>query len=1110
MFRRSINQIKDSLLGKNKSKGFKHFLKVYQENEKIILSGVLNNPVYKVKQLNFKSRFSDQVYSVKSEILSNEFEFKIDLYEHPELYQEEHNIFDLYLLINVVEESLSNEKIEQLKKKAEERIDSKGIRYFEYQIRLGRFQQTDISRTDIVKINDKSCTLYKTTKGNLSFAVNHKLKPNTKTQINYMKMYKGRLKLDGKVFTKNSIIDKSSIVFKSRDSGREIVFPVRFEHLTEETKKKYGLNRYRYTIEVDLNRVFSADIDQDIYDVFFEFDYHDCEQSVRVRVGHPRFRARVNIKSTFVHQNGKKLALSPYYTIKYRNLSVQVDLFDSEVYQYLTKMMKWSWVIRPFYRHKDIWVVGERPYKAQDTGFHFFKYMRENHPDKNVFYVIEEDSPELRNVKELGNILFYKSKRHIFHVLMASRIIGSHHPDYLYPLRTNEFKRKVKGLKVFIQHGVIGTKNIVHFYGKTSPSFQTDLFLVSSDLEKSIIVNDLGYNPEQVQVTGLSRFDSLFKKDITPKRQLLIIPTWREWLVNEEKFLESEYFKRYKSLINNTGLHALAEKYKFEIVFCLHPNMQQFSHFFKDSPVKIITQGEIDVQILLKESAIMITDYSSVAFDFSFLHKPILYYQFDRERFIGKKGSHINLDEDLPGDIVYSEIEILEGVKNYAENNFLMKEENIKKAQRFIKYKDLNSSERIFKAVRNARKESILDRGTKKEIVKVLFKRFRKSKYYFPTMKVFYSIAKKILPVDEKLIIFESGIGKQYSDSPKMIYEEILERELDYKKVWICNKNIKFRDSNTIRVKRLSPKYYYYLAKAKYWINNQNFPTYIKKRPETIYLQTWHGTPLKKMLYDIEKVHGRSDDYVERVGNAVKNWDYLISPSEYATKAFRSAFRYSGEIWELGYPRNDIFYWKEDKKEKIINKVKSQLRLPNDKKIILYAPTFRDDQTSNNNKFLFDINMDLHKMKEELGDDYILLLRMHVVISNKIQVDESLKDFVKNVSNYSDIQELLLISDVLITDYSSVMFDFANTGRPIIFYTYDLENYRDNLRGFYMDFENEVPGPFAFNTSDIIQNILNIDKVTKRYCQKYKEFQAKFCSLEDGNASKRVVDRLFK
>src|SRR5699024_3522010 len=131
---------------------------------------------------------------------------------------------------------------------------------------------------------------------------------------------------------------------------------------------------------------------------------------------------------------------------------------------------------------------------------------------------IDKDSPELKNVEPLGNVLYYKSKEHIEKTIAATRIIGSHHPDYLYPLRSDTFKKKVKGGKVFLQHGIMGTKNMIANYGKKTSGFETDLFLVSSHREKEIIVNDFEYKREDVAVTGLSRFDSLFEADVEVKR----------------------------------------------------------------------------------------------------------------------------------------------------------------------------------------------------------------------------------------------------------------------------------------------------------------------------------------------------------------------------------------------------------------------------------------------------------------------------------------------------------------------------------------------------------------------------------------------------------------
>lgn len=148
-------------------------------------------------------------------------------------------------------------------------------------------------------------------------------------------------------------------------------------------------------------------------------------------------------------------------------------------------------------------------------------------------------------------------------------------------------------------------------------------------------------------------------------------------------------------------------------------------------------------------------------------------------------------------------------------------------------------------------------------------------------------------------------------------------------------------------------------------------------------------------------------------------------------------------------------------------------------------------------------------MKERLGDEYVLLLRPHIIISNKIIIDKSLEDFIYNVADYEEISDLYLISDICITDYSSVMFDFANTRKPLLFFTYDLDHYKDNLRGFYMNFEDEAPGPLLKDNETLIDSIKNIETINKSYQEKYDKFYDKFCSFEKGNAAKRIVEKLF-
>lgn len=1073
----------------------KRFLKVFRKSNKNKLKsklhikqikdiyhieGFLNDTNYIVKELWLKSRNGKETITVETTSASNHFSFDLKMADFHNMFEADIDVFDLYLLVETKEET--------------------------YPIRLGNFKETTMDNNQMFYVQDDSLFMYTTVKGNVSLEVNQKNISTTKFKVNELTVKKKSLNLTGMLNCGHLAVTDSSLILTSRNANEKITVPIRTKLLTE-NRKNPEINKYSVDVKLDFDTIFSEDkLFEDIYDISLLIRVNDGSEPLHIRLSAPNHKNKKFTSGSRVIKGDKVYSISPYFTVKKFNLSLQMNEFEKDNYFYMQRLLKWSWLIRILNKHKDVWIVGERPYKAQDTGYHFFKYVRENHPDKKVYYVIDQNSPEINNIKQYGNILFYKSKEHIKQTLIANFFIGSHHLDYIYPLRTADFQNKVKGRKVFLQHGVMGTKNTVHFYGKKSPSFETDLFIVSSEYEKSFIINDFGYNEDEVKVTGLSRFDSLFTDNIEGKRQVLIIPTWREWLVSRETFMESEYFERYHKLINNERMHSIAKKYNFEIILCLHPNMQIYTSYFENAPVTVINQGEKDVQDLMKESAMMITDYSSVAFDFSFLEKPVVYYQFDRDKFIGPKGSHIDLDLDLPGEIVTIEDDVVDLIEEYAITNFEMKDNYRKRAFKFLKYKDTEASARIFDAIIN-----YIPTKSKNKVFKTwansIFKRFRRSRLYFPSMKLFYRIAKKILPVDEKLIIFESGVGKQYADSPRYIYEEILKRDLDYKKVWIYNKNHQFQDANTKRIKRLSPSYYYYLAKAKYWVNNQNFPTYIKKRKETTYVQTWHGTPLKKMLFDINNVQGRSEDYVERVYSASQTWDYLISPSEYASVAFKSAFKYKGNILEIGYPRNDIFY--KDEQHDLSKAVKDNLKIPKDKKVILYAPTFRDNQVSKTNKFFFDNPLDLDKMKADLGDEYIVLLRMHVVVSNKITISKDLKGFVYNMSNYPDIQELYLISDILITDYSSVMFDFANTRKPMLFYTFDLEMYRDQLRGFYMDFENEAPGPLVVNTDEIIDSVLNMKDVSNQYEGKYESFFQKYCSLEDGYASKRLVNKIF-
>src|SRR5699024_2361158 len=181
------------------------------------------------------------------------------------------------------------------------------------------------------------------------------------------------------------------------------------------------------------------------------------------------------------------------------------------------------------------------------------------------------------------------------------------------------------------------------------------------------------------------------------------------------------------------------------------------------------------------------------------------------------------------------------------------------------------------------------------------------------------------------------------------------------------------------QVKRFSLRYYYYLARAKYWVSNSRIPKSLNKREENIYLQTWHGTPLKRLVFDMNDVHSADPNYKKNFYQQSRRWDYLSSPNPYSSKIFRRAFKFDKTMLEFGYPRNDILYQKNNEKD--INLLKDQLGIPKDKKVILYAPTWRDDEFFSKGNYKFTLKLDLAKMQKSFGNEYIILLRTHYFIA---------------------------------------------------------------------------------------------------------------------------------
>ena len=369
---------------------------------------------------------------------------------------------------------------------------------------------------------------------------------------------------------------------------------------------------------------------------------------------------------------------------------------------------------------------------------------------------------------------------------------------------------------------------------------------------------------------------------------------------------------------------------------------------------------------------------------------------------------------------------------------------------------------------------------------------------------------------NNNLIIFESYMGRQYSCSPKAIYEQMLKNPKfdDFIYVWALRDPSEYYDlslnKNTKIIKFGSKEYYKTYSKAKYWVSNSRINEAILKRKDQVYIQCWHGTPLKRLGYDIKYENGNSmnssKDIKKKYSQDSKRYTYMISPSKFCTDRFVSAFNLKDKsiIKELGYPRNDELF---KYKQKDVIKIKKRLNIASNKKVILYAPTWRDNQHKSGVGYTYKLGIDFDKLKS-LSDEYVILFRTHYFVANYINL-EKYKDFIINVSDYNDINDLYIVSDMLITDYSSVFFDYANLKRPIIYYMYDYDEYKNNLRDFYIK-TSELPGPIVKNEDDLVSNIKSIDEVNKKYSEKYRKFNCKYNYLDDCNSSERVIEECIK
>ena len=370
------------------------------------------------------------------------------------------------------------------------------------------------------------------------------------------------------------------------------------------------------------------------------------------------------------------------------------------------------------------------------------------------------------------------------------------------------------------------------------------------------------------------------------------------------------------------------------------------------------------------------------------------------------------------------------------------------------------------------------------------------------TLNCILFVLSYIVPKQKKLLLFGSGSGKSFKGNPKYLYLHLLKNKSPYQIHWITkNENVSknLKDNNYPVLKLYSILGFWNILRAKYLIIDQSakdisYIGVINGRFNII--QTWHGTPLKKIGLKKEK-HPIKSIFINLLKNEFSSYILILSTSKVVSSTLSIVFQ-NKNIKVVGYPRNDVFF----NTNLIFENYKEKLNLGIYRKVILYCPTFRDNYESVK-PFSDEFFKYLNSYLKKNGD--IFLIKKHPFEKN-INIPNNLSN-IKDVSSaVEDVQELLVFIDILITDYSSVFFDFVLLDRPIIYYSHDFEEYLENCRGMYYEYYKEMPGPFAKNENELLDLIETADKWfnDEGYQIKYKKFKDKFNYYLDGKSSERL------
>lgn len=459
--------------------------------------------------------------------------------------------------------------------------------------------------------------------------------------------------------------------------------------------------------KINVNQLvpFYWDIYAEVEDEYGEnslIQIQNATQSVRSRI-------RNNVFKWQIRSEGQLLA--PYITVNnnlafvyhpVQDFETPINYFKENIARVVEKLF------RKRLKKKHIWITYEKnAIGAHDNAFTFFEYMYKNRKHDQFYYVIRRDSPELKNLSGMyDRVLKFMSLKYFIYMFAAELFISSDTKYHGYNLhqRDSHLGRRMARIKeVYLQHGVNGLKQVPAFHKKRG---LLDFIIVPDEYEKKMVVKQWGYEPKQVAVTGLARWDKYV--DITdqiPFRQIFVMPTWRKWMdgMSEEEFVLTPFYTQYQTFLSSPRLKKLLVDNNTRIAFFLHPYFKDYVHLFDVDSSVIDRYGYLDVNMgeAIQKSSMMISDYSSVLWDMYYLKKPVLFYQFDQADYLANEKSYMDYDTELFGDVTFDSESTIDSIAYYINNNFVEKPEYTDLRQKFFTYMDHHNSERIYEAIRD-------------------------------------------------------------------------------------------------------------------------------------------------------------------------------------------------------------------------------------------------------------------------------------------------------------------------------------------------------------------------------------------------------------------------